>query len=99
MSAIKRTIDENNALIKIAGDFTFAMQQDFRKAYQDLSRSLSYVVDLQNTKYMDSSALGMLLMLRDHAGGDNASISLVNCNPTVSQILKISNLNRLFSIS
>ena len=48
--------------------------------------------------YLDSSALGMLLLLRDHAGGDTANIKIVNCNPDVKKILTISNFEQLFSI-
>ncbi len=58
-----------------------------------------YVVDLKDTTYLDSSALGMLLLLRDHAGGDSAQIRLLNCNPDVRKILAISNFEQLFKIA
>lgn len=58
-----------------------------------------YTVDLKDTTYLDSSALGMLLLLRDHAGGDNSLIRLVNCNPDVRKILAISNFEQLFNIA
>jgi anti-anti-sigma regulatory factor len=41
----------------------------------------------------------MLLLLRDHAGGENAQISLANCSPEVRKILAISNFEQLFKIS
>jgi anti-anti-sigma factor len=53
---------------------------------------------MKDTTYLDSSALGMLLLLRDHAGGDTANIKIVNCNPDVKKILTISNFEQLFSI-
>ena len=56
------------------------------------------MVDLKGATYLDSSALGMLLLLRDHAGGDHARISLVNCNPDVRKTLSISNFEQLFQI-
>ncbi|MEB0155953.1 STAS domain-containing protein, partial [Pseudomonas sp. CCC3.2] len=49
--------------------------------------------------YLDSSALGMLLLLRDHAGGENSKISLINCNKDVGTILTISNFSKLFKIA
>ncbi|MCY1442851.1 STAS-domain containing protein [compost metagenome] len=58
-----------------------------------------YVVDLKGATYLDSSALGMLLLLRDHAGGDQAQISLIHCNADVRKILSISNFQQLFDIS
>ncbi len=40
----------------------------------------------------------MLLLLRDHAGGDAAEVRIVNCNPDVRKILTISNFEQLFEI-
>jgi anti-anti-sigma regulatory factor len=41
----------------------------------------------------------MLLLLRDHAGGESAQISLAHCNPDVRKVLSISNFEQLFKIS
>ncbi len=53
---------------------------------------------MRDATYLDSSALGMLLLLRDHAGGDAAEVRIVNCNPDVRKILTISNFEQLFEI-
>ena len=58
-----------------------------------------YVVDLKEATYLDSSALGMLLLLRDHAGGDDAEVQVINSNSDVRKILAISNFDKLFDIS
>lgn len=91
--------DGKTLTIAIDGRFDFSAHQDFRKAYEQLGRSVSaYVLDMSKATYLDSSALGMLLLLRDHAGGDNANISLVNCNDDVKKILTISNFQQLFKL-
>ncbi|MNR56929.1 hypothetical protein D3C85_1776040 [compost metagenome] len=59
----------------------------------------SVVVDLKDATYLDSSALGMLLLLRDHAGGDRSDIRLINSSSDVTKILAISNFDKLFDIS
>lgn len=85
--------------INIDGRFDFSSHQEFRKAYEEANvQPASYVVDMKSTTYLDSSALGMLLLLRDHAGGDSAAISIVNCNDDVKKILTISNFEQLFDI-
>ena len=90
---------EKELVINVEGRFDFSAHQDFRSAYEDLeSPPESYAVDMTETTYLDSSALGMLLLLRDHAGGDTASIRLLNCNDDVRKILVISNFGRLFTI-
>lgn len=92
--------------ISIKGRFDFAKHQDFRRAYEKLqpesdpkSKPKQCVVDLKETTYIDSSALGMLLLLRDYVGGDDSDVRLVNCNSDVRKILAISNFDKLFDIS
>lgn len=92
--------DGNELTIKIQGRFDFSAHQEFRDSYEKTKEDpQGYVVDMKDTTYLDSSALGMLLLLRDHAGGDKSSIKIVNCNPDVKKILTISNFEQLFSIS
>ena len=92
--------DGKELTIKIQGRFDFSAHQEFRDAYEKGAQDPdSYVVDMKETTYLDSSALGMLLLLRDHAGGDNSDIKIVNCNSDVRKILTISNFEQLFSIS
>jgi len=91
--------DGKQLTIQVAGRFDFSAHQAFRDAYEAQTSSVSrYIVDLSGTSYLDSSALGMLLLLRDHAGGDHANISIINCNQDVKKILSISNFEQLFTI-
>nr|WP_314481281.1 STAS domain-containing protein [uncultured Pseudomonas sp.] len=86
--------------IRIKGRFDFGKHEAFRQAYEgQSSRPDAIVVDLQDVIYLDSSALGMLLLLRDHAGGDEADVRVIHANPDVRKILAISNFDKLFDIS
>jgi anti-anti-sigma factor len=93
-----RSPDEQQLTIKIKGRFDFSTHQDFRGAYEKEPKAKRYVVDLKETNYLDSSALGMLLLLRDHAGGEQADVRLENCSADVVKILAISNFSKLFTI-
>ena len=85
--------------ISIEGRFDFSAHKEFRECYESLeSRPDSYLVDMASANYIDSSALGMLLLLRDHAGGDQADVEIVNCSADVRKILTISNFDQLFTI-
>ena len=89
----------NQLIIAIKGRFDFAKHQDFRDAYEkSVPKPDSVVVDLKEATYIDSSALGMLLLLRDHAGGDDAQIQVVNSSNDVRKTLAISNFDKLFDI-
>ncbi len=92
--------DGEQLTISIQGRFDFNTHQAFRDAYQRLAATpRRYVVDLDGATYLDSSALGMLLLLRDHAGGDEADIRLTHCNAAVRKVLSVSNFEQLFAIS
>ena len=72
---------------------------EFRDCYQDVPfEPRAYEVDMGAANYIDSSALGMLLLLRDHAGGDQADVGIINCSADVRKILTISNFDQLFKI-
>tara|TARA_B100000949_G_scaffold162823_1_gene143530 strand:+ start:253 stop:555 length:303 start_codon:yes stop_codon:yes gene_type:complete len=85
-------------VIQVDGRFDSSAHQEFRDAYESASQVRKYIVDLGGATYLDSSALGMLLLLRDHAGGDHSEISITNCNDDVRKILAISNFEQLFTI-
>ncbi|MFK8333098.1 STAS domain-containing protein [Pseudomonas sp. BJa5] len=92
--------DGKKLTIKVKGRFDFGKHQEFREAYERKASRPDYVVvDLKEATYLDSSALGMLLMLRDHVGGDEAEVRVVNTSSDVRKILAISNFDKLFDIS
>jgi len=95
----RRGHDGKTLIIRIEGRFDFSTHQAFRDAYEHGGTGIhGYIVDLSEATYLDSSALGMLLLLRDYAGGDDASIAIENCNSDVRKILTISNFEQLFTI-
>ncbi|MDB6096305.1 MAG: anti-anti-sigma factor [Francisellaceae bacterium] len=91
--------DGKELTITVVGRFDFSSLQLFRNAYEKtIQKPLAYVIDLKESEYLDSSALGMLLALRDYAGGDDADIRIKNCNNDVKKILIITKLDELFKI-
>ena len=85
--------------ISIQGRFDFGAHQEFRNAYERVEVTPKrYVVDLRDTTYLDSSALGMLLMLRDKAAASNKALALTNVRGSVKQVLEIANFGKLFRI-
>ncbi|MBF0428563.1 MAG: STAS domain-containing protein [Magnetococcales bacterium] len=90
---------EGVVYIRVRGEFTFKIRQAFREAYSREPSSSQFVVDLTGVNSMDSSAMGMLLVLREYAGGDRANIALTNLTPRMAALLKLANLNELFKFS
>lgn len=100
MSIVSHLSDSGETMkIAIQGRFDFGSHQDFRECYdKNGSNVKEYCVDMAKTTYLDSSALGMLLLLRDHAGND-ALIRIINCNEDVFKIFEISNFEQMFDIA
>ena len=101
MSVVAEVSPDGKKLrISVKGRFDFGKHQEFRNSYERVDpEPNSYELDLKETTYLDSSALGMLLLLRDHAGGDDSDIRVVNPNSDVRNILAISNFDKLFDIT
>ncbi|MBL8427915.1 MAG: STAS domain-containing protein [Dechloromonas sp.] len=94
--------ESGKATIKLDGRFDFNTHREFRSAYEPLvvdPSVRSVVVDFSGVDYLDSSALGMLLMLRDKLGGANKEVALVGVRGNVKQVLDIANFAKLFQIS
>lgn len=99
---IKQTKNGNHAVLSLGGRFDFNAHREFKEAYTTLlaeNAIQSMEVNLSSVDYLDSSALGMLLMLRERAQAANKQISLSHPNPTVVKILDIANFSKLFTIS
>lgn len=56
-------------------------------------------LDLSGVDYLDSSALGMLILLRERAHSTGKKVILSGPNAAVRGILEIANFNKLFTIS
>jgi anti-anti-sigma factor len=89
------------AVIRLRGRFDFNTHREFREALDTAvgdAAAREVAVDLGEVDYLDSSALGMLLMLRDKAKLADKAVLLTNCRGAVKQVLDIANFGKLFNI-
>ncbi|HBA35852.1 MAG TPA: anti-anti-sigma factor [Gammaproteobacteria bacterium] len=99
--SITTKIDEagNQLTVFVDGKFDFSIYDEFRKAYQKGENgNFNFSVDLNKTVYMDSSALGMLLLLKEYAGESN-KVNILNPSEEVKTVLNIANFDKIFNIS
>lgn len=83
--------------IAIKGRFDFNILQEFRNAYSDQQDSgNSFTIELAETEYIDSSALGMLLNMKNHLGCDDRQIVIRNCQPNLMKIFTIAHFDKKF---
>ena len=98
--SIETAVNGNDLTIRITGRFDFGLHKDFRIASDKINANIRKVmVDMGRTEYVDSSALGMLLILREKMGGDRSAVKISNASPEVKKVLEIANFNQLFTLS
>lgn len=85
--------------IILHGDFKFGIHSEFRNAYNAADKKSRFFIDLGQAKSMDSSALGMLLQMKEHLGKENGEIGILNCPDNLKKILLIARFDKKFSIS
>jgi len=101
-AAVSNHIADNRATLALAGRFDFSIHRDFRRNYEEIlgaSGVRELDVDLGKVEYIDSSALGMLLLLREKAVNQNIQLRIANAHGAVRQVLEVANFGRLFDIS
>lgn len=93
--------DGKKVLISISGRFDYKVSQEFRDTYRQIpgQEGVAYYVNLSEATYMDSSALGMLLLLREHAKCRGGSVFIDRPSEQVDSILKVANFEQLFTIN
>ena len=85
--------------IAIDERFDFSLHQQFHNAYANITQQgVTYILDLSLAEYMDSSALGMILLLKDHVELYSGKLIISKPNDTVKQILEIAQFQRLMTI-
>jgi anti-anti-sigma factor len=95
----QKSDDGRTVTISVTDRFDFNVFRDFRAAYEQVGpKQASYVFDLRGASYIDSSALGMLLQVREYAGGGRESVKIKNASGTIKDILRIANFDKLMTI-
>lgn len=91
---------DGKTVIRLDGRFDFNSHREFREAVDKATADSGQKVqvDLAGVDYLDSSALGMLLMLRDRAKGAGKEVSLAGPRGAVKQVIEIANFGKLFQV-
>ncbi len=92
----------DKAVISLQGRFDFSAHREFRSLCGPALESKEVrelEIDLGRVEYLDSSALGMLLLLRERADEARKRVRLSNCRGAVRQVLDTANFGKLFQIT
>ncbi len=99
--AIDVQIHGRLAHMALSGYFGFQSHREFVKSYLPLLDNTAVDeiwVGMIEVDYLDSSALGMLLLLNERAIASNKPITLIAASGAASRTLEITNFSKVFKI-
>jgi anti-anti-sigma factor len=91
----------SETVLALSGRFDFNSHRDFRNSYEAaLQNSATRTINLNMTQvdYLDSSALGMLLLLNEKARAANMEVVISDPPPSVRKIIEVANFSKIFRI-
>ena len=98
---VSRTTRDATETIRIEGRFDFSAHRAFRDAVKAAvanAAAREIDIDLSAADYIDSAALGMLLLTLENANAAGKRLALSRPTGAVKQVLDIANFQRLFLI-
>ena len=100
MSIMIEKQDEHDAIV-LGERFDFESVGPFRNSYESLTavKNNTVAVDFRNTRYIDSSALGMLINAKTYFSDKGIKVKLINANEQIKKIFSISRFDKKFDIS
>ena len=93
--------DGKTVFLNITGRFDYKIAREFRNSYNDAKgqAGTTYFINLRDVSHIDSSALGILLLLREHAKNTKGRVILNHPSEQARQILKVAQFEKLFTIN
>lgn len=87
--------------IRLPERFDFSFHKNFNAAYEPMliEQSLKELeLDFNQVMYLDSSALGMMVLLAKKFSGTRVSLTISGARGTAKDIIEMANLAKLFEI-
>jgi anti-anti-sigma factor len=95
MNITPETVD-GNTILHLDGRFDFGVRKTFKEAVEGISvEGSSVVLDLEKVTFVDSSALGLLVICHQNLKNKNVSFFLVNPQTYVKQVLDLANIGKM----
>lgn len=98
---INTSVSGQTARIVLGGRFDFTSQQQLRANYDRPLRDKKVrllEVDLGGVEFMDSTAMGMLLLLKERAAEAGKQLALTNCQGTPLTVFRMAHFDRIFDM-
>ncbi|HJV22943.1 MAG TPA: STAS domain-containing protein [Holophagaceae bacterium] len=98
---IQPRVHETSTVLELSGRFTFEDHPTFKKALTDLwerTGTRTLILDFSALSYLDSSALGLMLLMRERAAAAGVKLVIRRPSEAVRRLILVVNFDRLFEI-
>ena len=95
---VDSTVEDDTLIITLSGQLNSQAYESFVKAVRPPERRIqNVIIDVSEVASIDSSGLGMLLITREAAGANRATIR--GCSDDLRRVLEIVNFGQLFELA
>ena len=85
----------------MSGRFDFEVHRNFKNAYLSLIDNAAVReigIEMSKVDYLDSAALGMLMLLNERAKEARKQVTLLNASGVALQVMEVANFSKIFNI-
>lgn len=93
---ITQETQNQKVTLKLEGNFTYTQRKPFQEALKavDAQNVEHIIIDLSQVAFLDSAALGLLMITHRQLQSEKRRLSLAYPQPTVRQIIELANLHK-----
>ena len=99
---INVTKENFTTTVKLDGNFNYSNHKQIKDLIEPIIEDFNcktLCFDFDGVSYIDSSALGMLLLIREKVFNESKELKLINVKGIVLDVFEIANFKKLFSIN
>ena len=92
-------IEDDIQTVKLVGDLDVYSEEDFKEFIEekiDVNKDL--VFDLKDLDYLDSTGLGMFMLIYNKQKENGKSVKIINTKENIKKLFKITDLSDLFDM-
>jgi HptB-dependent secretion and biofilm anti anti-sigma factor len=97
----KKNINNNELDLTLIGKFTFVDHSIFKPILEDIEKNTfnNITINLSGIEFIDSAALGILLLVKDSSDKNNISLVLKSPSGQVKKMFEVTRFYDLFTIN
>lgn len=86
-------------ILRLPSRFDYSFHRQFGELYTPLIEGgtcKEIILDFNQVEYLDSSALGMMVLLQKKSSGSNIKVKIKGARGATDDILKMANMQKIF---